>query len=50
VNIKEFISEQNLAKMTRAELMDLWGFLLADHEQAWLIDSLRARLDKQDGK
>lgn len=46
-NIYDFIKQENLEKMTYEELMKLWGFLISDHEQIYLIDNIKSILTKK---
>lgn len=40
-NINDFINQENLEKMTNKELMELWGFLISDHNIIYLIDRIK---------
>lgn len=40
-NINEFLKQENLEKMTNQELMELWGFILSDHVQAYTVDRIK---------
>lgn len=41
----EFITQENLEKMSEQELMNLWSFLLSDHNVLYLVDRIKERLD-----
>jgi gluconate kinase len=49
-NINNFIKQDNLEKMNNIELMELWGFLLSDHNRIYLIDRIQKILDDRSNK
>lgn len=49
-NLNYFLSQYNLNKMTNDELIKIWGFILSDHEQIYVIDKIKNILEERNKK
>ena len=50
MNITGFIKQDNLIKLSRSELMEIWGFMISDMNRIDLIDKIKLIIDSRDNK